>query len=561
MTRLRNNGLTVLWATLLGAVLLWGGPARAQGNPQTTVLQLNQQAMLMYGNLQFPEALQLLAQAEATCRQYGISGPVLARTYLNMGIVEVGGNQNNAAGLEYFKRAVCADQAVMLDPLNSTPEVETLFSLARSQARAPGACQTAQPQPQPQPQPVYPQPQPQPQPVYPQPQPQPQPQMQLIRHTPVTQQARMTPIPIYLDVNPAVSVGQVLLFYRTMGERIFQQVPMQKHLSGWAATIGCDVLQTFDPAGIEYYVAVLDPANRLLGTEASEAQPHLITMVGMLTVPPPTLPNEAPPTACQEECPPWNPNCNEACKKFGDLCDSDTECCAGMKCVGEMCTEAGGKAPKGDIDPVVRIPVSFGINFGLVAGGDAEPYNQISEGNLTIGTGFTFGKLQFAVNPMFYLPVEGLELGLKFRGGLPLEMNYPDDVPPLAPSIYLSGSYRIAGEGFDGFQLHVLLSAGWANYFHKVPYQDCRPVEVGSGDDVEVVCDPEDTKSNGDWNGKNPEEKAYFRKAGPVGVELGLDGYYWVVDNFGINFGLIAGILFPTFALNFDLNVGLALRF
>jgi hypothetical protein len=54
----------------------------------------------------------------------------------------------------------------------------------------------------------------------------------------------------------------------------------------------------------------------------------------------------------------------------------------------------------------------------------------------------------------------------------------------------------------------------------------------------------------------------YFRKSGPVGIEVGLDGYYWFVNNFGINFGLVLDIPFPNeFALNLDVQAGLAFQF
>jgi len=149
MRALPTSLALAVWAVCLGSTL---APAAASAqNPQATVMQLNQQAMAAYGNLQFAQAMQILKQAEATCQQYNVQGPAKARTYLNMGVVEVGGNQNNAAGLDYFKKALCIDQTVMLDPLSSTPEIETLFNLARSQVASPGRARAPPPPPPPPP--------------------------------------------------------------------------------------------------------------------------------------------------------------------------------------------------------------------------------------------------------------------------------------------------------------------------------------------------------------------------------------------------------------------------
>jgi hypothetical protein len=496
----------------------------------------------------------------------------------------------------------------MLDPLNTTPDIQMLFNAAQGQVQGPGACSGAAPvppppvypQPQyPQPQPQYPQPQPQypqPQPQYPQPQPQypqPQPQtMQVIRHTQITQQARMVPIPIFAEVNPNVTIGQVILFYRTVGERIYQQVQMQKLAAGYAATIGCDVLTTLEPIGIEYYIAVLDPTNQLLGTAASEAQPYQISIVQTLTVPPPALPNEAPPAACTAECPPWNPNCNAACKQMGDLCEMDSECCAGMACVAEMCTAGeggggGGGGADGSFKMRFRMSINAGTGAGLVAGGNEQPYNQVSKGDLKIATGFAFSKFHIRANPMFNIPpVKGLAVGLMFRGDLPFEQ-YTDTAAVskgrkkplgLEPSLAAMVSYRLVGaESDNGFQLLFVGGFGWMNFLSRVQYKDCTPyvpeedgttqdnVDYNSG---ELVCaddqfgtDYEDWVDDHGWNGNSGRVTHFFRKAGPVGVELGLDAYYWFINNFGINFGLTADILFPSFLLNIDIQAGLAFQF
>ncbi len=575
-----------VWAVCFGVLLFSSNVVAQAGGPQATIAQLNHQAMEAYGNLQFPEAMQLLQQAEALCNQYNLRGPALARTYVNMGMVEFGGSGNNAGALDYFKKAVCLDRSVMLDPLNSTPDVEMLFKGAQNQAQAPGGCGGAAPQPAyPQPQPAYPQPQP----GYPQPQPGPA-TMQLLQHTQVTQQVRLTPIPIFARVNPNVQVGQVILFYRTIGERIYQQVPMQPRGSGYSAMIGCDVLQTFDPTGIEYYIAVLDTANRLLGTSGNEAQPHQTSIVQTLTVPPPALPNESPPGVCREECPPWNPDCNSACKQFGDLCDSDSECCSGLACISETCTQTdgdgggGGGKGWGEYGPHFRMSINAGTGAGLVTSGAEEPYNQVSDGSLTVGTGFAWSKFHIRANPMIYLPVAKLSIGLSFRGDIPMLASGTGDAAvsknrpkpnPLEPSLLLNVAYRIVGsDDHRWFELNALFGLGWMNILNRVSYQDCQPEKAGdnssdededlwghSFEENELICDEDTLGDDGGWGGKDPRSENFFRKSGPFGVELGLDGYVWFVDNFGLNFGLLADVLMPNFVLNFDIQAGIAVRF
>jgi hypothetical protein len=288
-------------------------------------------------------------------------------------------------------------------------------------------------------------------------------------------------------------------------------------------------------------------------------------------VPPPALPNEPPPGKCMEECPPWNPNCNASCKPMGDLCDSDSECCPGMVCVDEMCTPGGDDGPEGELDPIFRMTANFGTGVGLVGGGNAKPYNQTSQGSLSIGTGFTWSKLHFRVNPMFYLPIDGLAIGVMFRGSLPLEQNYPDDVPFIGPAGLVSVAYRLVGEESpEGFQLHFLGGLGGGMIYHRVPYSDCKEYEIDDthpwydedGPSDQTGCSDDALDDDGDWNNQDDVvQKPFMRRAGLFIGELGLDGYYWFAPAFGFNFGLLVDVLAPDFALNFDVHIGIALRF
>ena len=525
--------------------------------PPVQVMQLNQQALTAYGNLDIAEALELLKQAEGLCAQNNLTGNPLARTYLNLGMVEYGGNGDSGAALEYFRKAMCLDNTVKLDPLNSTPEMEALLVLAKNQATSLEACADTRPTPV---SPTTPDTPTQTQPAAPV-------MNNVIRHTPVTQQKELFPIPLYAQTNPDEDVKSVILYYRTVGERIFQQLPMKPYEGGWAATIDCDVLTTFEPTGIDYYIAVLDSATQLLATAGTEAQPFQVSIVQVLTDAFPVLPNASPPTQCQRTCPPWNPDCNKggsgACKDYGDFCSADSDCCDDMVCASGTCEpgkagrKRGGGGSDEEFEHKVRIMLSAGTGLGVVSSGtyDANDFpNMYSGFKVGNDAGMALNKLHFRAGVMVALPVEKLEVGVTFRGDLPLAPGYS----ALAPSVIANASYRILGSNaIKGVQLLGVFGLGWMNVMHRITFDDCAMQDINESD-LTYTCSPLD------WY---EQDSSYavtrngFRKSGFLGVELGVDANFWLTKNFGLNLGVMFDVLFPTFAFNMDFQGGVALRF
>jgi hypothetical protein len=379
------------------------------------------------------------------------------------------------------------------------------------------------------------------------------------------EQKKLVPIPIFASTNPNLDVKSVILYYKTAGERIFQQIPMAEHGdNGWAATIGCDVLTTFEPTEIDYYIAVLDNDSQLLGTAGTEAQPFKISIVQILSVAPPALPGEDPPAQCQKECPPWQPDCNAGdCKDYGDLCSADSECCTGMICVSGACEpgEPGDSDAANDkaVKHKVRLFLNAGTGIGFVSGGSYgqdDFSNMIYTKEVSVPNGMAMSKLHVRLGAMFALPsVPKLEIGLTFRAGLPLSPDYS----PIAPSVIANASYRLAGgDKPKGFELTALFGLGWMNIMHRIPFDDCANTVSDPDNPNGIVCDPQYPKwwETGDYIQRNG-----FRKAGFLGVEVGLDMYFWVSKSFGFNLGTIFDIPFPTFAVNLDLQGGIALRF
>jgi hypothetical protein len=130
--------------------------------------------------------------------------------------------------------------------------------------------------------------------------------------------------------------------------------------------------------------------------------------------------------------------------------------------------------------------------------------------------------------------------------------------------------YRVVGKGKDRLELTVLGGLGGGIMYHKVTFQDCMPVATdashpwNASDADGVVCAKEDINQYMEWVGakKGPfYDQTHFRKAGYFVGEIGMDLYFWVVKNFGINLGIALDFLAaPNFAANGDVQVGVAFR-
>ena len=83
----------------------------------------------------------MLEEALRVAQEGGVMGPLLAQTNLNLGIVYVGGLSDNDGGVKYFMDAICADPSVQLDPLTSTPDVQSVFQVAGQRVQQMGCPQ------------------------------------------------------------------------------------------------------------------------------------------------------------------------------------------------------------------------------------------------------------------------------------------------------------------------------------------------------------------------------------------------------------------------------------
>jgi hypothetical protein len=134
---------------LLCASCMVASNARAQVDAE--VADLNSQAMEAYQALDMETARAKLEQAIGLAQQNGLMGPLVAQSFVNLGVVQITGFNDPNQGVAAFVAAVCTQPDVQLDPLLSTPDVAQAFGQAQQDARS-GACGPAQPPPPGQPQ-------------------------------------------------------------------------------------------------------------------------------------------------------------------------------------------------------------------------------------------------------------------------------------------------------------------------------------------------------------------------------------------------------------------------
>ncbi len=339
---------SVLAASIFLAALM---PAAALAQrPLQQVLDLNRQAMDAYNNLEIEQAQTMLQQALDAATRGRVTGAPLARTYVNLGIVAIAGTGDNAAGLTYFVSALQADPSVALDPLLSTPDIELIWTQAHARAGS-GPIQVTPP-------PVDTTP----------------PAGDLV-HTPITEQLRATPVPVYVEVpgRPA----HVYLYYRGHGMRDFQRAEMDHVGRGYGYEIPCG--DVFEPE-VTYYIAVFDASGSPISFAGSQSSPISVPIVATRSTSAPALPGRAPPTQCtsmEEECPPDLPGCHTTAstgtRGLGDSCRVDNDCSSGF-CEDDLCAigereggggggGGGGSEDNGAPRFFTRVSVGTGLSY------------------------------------------------------------------------------------------------------------------------------------------------------------------------------------------------------
>jgi hypothetical protein len=320
----RSSNLLAATFVALATLFCFSAEVHAQRALQQ-VLDLNRQGMEAYNNLEIEQSQGLLNQALEAAQRGPVTGSPLARTYMNLGIVAIGGLGDNGAGLQYFTQAIQADRNVALDPLTSTPDIQVVFTMAQQRARSGGAT-TAEPEPTPEPEPSA--------------------GGSDLPHTPVTEQLQQTALPVFVEVpnNPA----HVYLYYRATGMREFRRVEMERVGRGYGLEVPCS--EVF--AGtVAYYIVAFARDGSPLGFAGSQSAPIEVNIVTSRTTAAPALPGRAPPEQCaEEECPPGMPCANASNptsrRGMGESCSSDSECNSG-NCEDDLCAAGSGSSSSG----------------------------------------------------------------------------------------------------------------------------------------------------------------------------------------------------------------------
>jgi hypothetical protein len=329
------------WASLARAqeAAEAAGPGAGAKSPQETVEQLNVSAMEAYNALDINAAGSMLEEALGLAYDNGITGSLLARSNLNLGVVYIGGLGDKDSGLSYFVQALCADPAVQLDPLTSTPDIQEVFEVASQQVQA-GACEQgpggAAPTPEQTAAAAAPPP---------------PPPDQVFMHVPPAEQLSQTPLPIYVEVNPLARAKRVFLYYRGLGMEQFKRVPMYLYGDGLASQISCN--DVWEPS-VAYYIEAHDEDGNVVGNVGTAQTPYEVPIVASRTHAEPALPGASAPASCAaQECPPGLKGCVQRGKAaIDDACEEDAACQSGLECRAGQCVligAAGTEVP--DYDP------------------------------------------------------------------------------------------------------------------------------------------------------------------------------------------------------------------
>ncbi len=411
-------------ALLLATLTLLSATALAQQGPRDRQTRsMVQTAMEDYQNLEIDRALERLNLALRGCGSSACSPGVLARVHMSLGIVQVGGQQDNAAGTQSMARALQLDPNAEPDQLLVTPEITAAFRQAQQSGGGGGGVQTSS---------------------------RPTPGRPVtsgggggggeLLHTPAPEQLENTPLPVYVEPSGALNAEHVYLHFRGTGMTQYRRMEMTRVANGYGTEVPCgQVIQ----GSIDYYVQAVDAAGTSVGSAGSESSPVHVPIVTRRSHPAPTLPGRTPPETCAEECPPGmsGPSCRgsgRGNRGLGDPCMADNECGEGMHCDGGACAVGEGSGGGGGGEPTTpgerfsrfTMDVGGGVGFAFLSGRPAYAQQRVLVDSMgrrvstTCGNYVCYQDIDPGFAPTYYLAANlrynvtrriGIGVGMRFQ--------------------------------------------------------------------------------------------------------------------------------------------------
>lgn len=243
-------GLTVVAAVVSVAAVASSTMAQSARAKEELAAQ-SQKAMEAYDGLEFEQAKELLENALAKAADAGLeSDPAMAAAYLNLGIVEYAGLQDEDGARQAFAAAVAIDPAIEIDISYRTDAMAKMLDEARATVDSGGdtgtgdsglsvGCD----------------------------------ELDAIEHSLVTEGASGKSLDITARVGDAVGFNRVSLFYRPDGDVDFTEIEMGK-TSGcsYEASIPAEAMRG---DAIHYYLAALKD-KRVVADRGSRRSPNVV---------------------------------------------------------------------------------------------------------------------------------------------------------------------------------------------------------------------------------------------------------------------------------------------
>jgi hypothetical protein len=255
-----------LRVALFGALALaLGAAAPAFAQDAATIKrieQMNKRAMEDYDLLEFDSARKTLVDAVGLVRSSGLEEaghPLAARTYLNLGVVYIGGFKDKDRGRMQFVRGLKIRSDARLDANVATPELQEVFNDALKEVGK----RPAKPAPPKQPDKPGDEPS--------------GTKIEGLAHEPINEARAGFPIVVKAELGAEISAAKVILFYRGTGREDYLLVNMEKNKKGvYTGQIPADAV-----AGkvLQYYIEARDGRGRPLVANGSSGSPNIISVI------------------------------------------------------------------------------------------------------------------------------------------------------------------------------------------------------------------------------------------------------------------------------------------